>query len=77
MTKRKVVHVVPDKKQGGWNVEVEKQQGKKHFDTKDVAVDAGKKIAKGGPLGQIKIHKQDGTIQTEHTYGNDPEKYPG
>ena len=77
MTKRKVVHVVPDKKQGGWNVEVEKQQGQKHFDTKDAAVDAGKKIAKEGPQGQIKIHKQDGKIQTEHTYGDDPEKYRG
>ncbi|GFO59225.1 hypothetical protein GMST_15500 [Geomonas silvestris] len=77
MTKRKVVHVVPDKKQGGWNVEVEKQQGKKHFETKDDAVGAGKKIAKEGPLGQIKIHKQDGTIQTEHTYGEDPKNILG
>ena len=29
-------------------------------------------LAKKGPLGQIKIHKQDGKIQTEHTYGGDP-----
>ena len=35
---------------------------------------SGKELAKKAPLGQIKIHKQDGTIQTEHTYGQDP--YP-
>ena len=77
MTKRTVVHVVPNKKQGGWDVEIQGQQGKKHYETKDTAIDAGKSVAKQAPLGQIKIHKQDGTIQTEHTYGEDPKRFPG
>ena len=43
-------------------------------DTKAEAVDRAKELAKNQDLGQVVIHKQDGTIQTEHTYGKDP--YP-
>jgi hypothetical protein len=76
--KRTVVHVVPNKKKGGWDVK--KEGGKRpsaHADRKSDAVARGKELAKKTPLGQIKIHKQDGKIQTEHTYGQDPEKYKG
>lgn len=38
------------------------------------AVGRGKGQAKSGSLGQIKIHGQNGKIQTEYTYGKDP--YP-
>lgn len=74
MAARKKYHVAsnPD---GGWDVK--KEGGKKssgHFDTKDEAVARGKTLAKAGDNGQIIIHKKDGQIQTEHTYGNDP--YP-
>lgn len=71
---RKVYHVTPNPG-GGWDIQ--KQGGKRasgHFDKKAEAVDRGKELAKSGPVGQIKIHKQDGTIQTEHTYGED--QYP-
>jgi len=71
---RTVVHVTPSKK-GGWDVK--KEGGKRpsgHFGKKTDAVDRGKELAKKAPLGQIIIHKQDGKIQTEHTYGEDP--YP-
>ena len=71
--KRTVVHVVPNKKRGGWDV---KKEGSKrpsvHADLKTDAVARGKELAKKAPTGQIKIHKQDGKIQTEHTYGKDP-----
>lgn len=77
MAKRTVVHVVPGKNDG-WDV---KKQGEKtplgHFDTKSNAVGYGKTVAKGAELGQIKIHKQDGKMQTEHTYGNDPREKKG
>ncbi len=76
-SKRKVYHVTSSSG-GGWNV---KKEGAKrssgHFDKKTDAVDRGKKLAKSAPLGQLKIHKQDGRIQTEHTYGKDPRKYKG
>ena len=74
---RKVVHVTSTDG-GKWKV---KSEGTKKADSihdrKSDAVDRGKGIAKNAPLGQIKIHGEDGKIQTEHTYGNDPKKYPG
>ena len=72
--KRKVYHVTPNRK-GGWDV---KGEGNKrhsgHYDKKTEAVARGKQLAKSVPLGQLKIHKQDGKIQTEHAYRKDP--YP-
>jgi hypothetical protein len=74
VTKRKTYHVVSNS-DGGWDVKKENgQRSSGHFDTKDDAVVRGKELAKSGNHGQIKIHKQDGKIQTEHTYGKDP--YP-
>jgi hypothetical protein len=40
--------------------------------TKAEVVDRTREVAKGQPLGQVVIHKSNGQIQTEHTYGNDP-----
>lgn len=77
MAKRTVVHVTHPKREGGWDVKKEGAASKQHFETKEPAVDAAKRIAKAADLGQVKIHKEDGTIQTEHTYGKDPEKSPG
>lgn len=74
MAKRQVYHIT--KNQGGsWDVKKEGgQRSSGNFDTKQEAVRRGKELAKNAPLGQIKIHGQDGKIQTEHTYGKDP--YP-
>jgi uncharacterized protein YdaT len=41
-------------------------------DTKEKAVEKAKELAKSASEGQVVIHKKDGIIQTEHTYGNDP-----
>ena len=74
MSKRKTYHVIPNK-EGGWNV---KGQGASRasstHETKSDAVKHGRELAKNQPLGQLIIHKQDGVIQTEYTYGQDP--YP-
>lgn len=73
---RQVYHVVPA--QGGWEV---KKQGNKRPSAKAArkvdAVQKGKELAKKAALGQIIIHKKDGTIQTEHTYGADPRRSRG
>lgn len=78
MAKRSVYHVVPDKNTGDWKL---KKQGSdralKTFDNKQDAIDRGRQIAKYQELGQLKIHKQDGTLQTEYTYGKDPKRYKG
>ena len=74
MAKRKTYHVTsgPD---GGWKVKEEKaSRASSSHETKAEAVERAKELAKNQDLGQVVIHKQDGTIQTEHTYGKDP--YP-
>ncbi len=74
MANRKTYHVTA-KRGGGWNVKGENaSRASSTHDTKADAVDGARKLAKSQPLGQIVIHKQDGKIQTEHTYGKDP--YP-
>lgn len=40
--------------------------------TKDDAIQAAKSLAKNQKLGQVKVHKRDGTIHEEFTYGEDP-----
>jgi hypothetical protein len=75
-SKRSVIHVVPNDE--GWGV---KRQGagraSSNHETKQEAVDEARRIAKQEQPSQVKIHRGDGEIQTEHTYGNDPEKYKG
>ncbi len=72
MPSRKVYHVTPNQG-GGWKVQsVGSKRASRTTGTKEEAIQAGKELAKSPPLGQIVIHKKDGTIQTEHTYGKDP-----
>lgn len=72
MAKRTTYHVTKNKG-GGRNVEKEgSQRASGNFDTKQQAIHWGKELAKGAPLGQIKIHGRDGKIQSEHAYGKDP-----
>lgn len=72
MANRTVFHVTKNQKYG-WDV---KRQGAKRVstnqNTKAEAVANGRKLAKNEMLGQLVIHKQNGQIQTEHTYGKDP-----
>jgi hypothetical protein len=71
VSNRKVFHVVPDGDK--WKVKGENaERAIKIFDDKANAVDFGRDIAKNQPLGQLVIHKGDGTIQEERTYGKDP-----
>jgi hypothetical protein len=76
MADYKVYHVAPSP-DGGWNVEGEQsERASDRFDTKDQAIERGRELAKARN-GQLKIHKQDGTIETEYTYGHDPTSRPG
>ena len=73
MSKRKVYNVSPKGDQ--WSV---KQRGAERavgiFDNKADAVARATEVAKNQGTSQVVIRKQDGSIQTEHTYGKDP--YP-
>ena len=68
--KRSIIRVVPDGEKG-WNVN---KGGKtiSHHRKKEKAVDQGRHIAHQDSPSQLVIHKQNGQIQTEHTYRNDP-----
>ena len=72
MPKRKTYHVTP-RTNGGWDVKEENaSRVSSRHDTKAEAIARAKELAKKQTHGQVIIHKQDGTIQTEHTYGDDP-----
>jgi hypothetical protein len=77
-SKRKVYHLVPNKEQKVWKG---KEEGAKRAvvvnPNKENALNELTQIAKNQPPSQVKIHKKDGTIQDEHTYGQDPRNYPG
>ncbi len=63
--------------EGGWQVKDEQEErASSTHEKKDEAVVRAKELAKGQALGQVIIHKQDGTIQTEYTYGDDPSPPP-
>lgn len=74
---RKVYHVVPDPK-GGWAVKEEKNKNPSvRTEKKTEAVAKAKELAKKAKLGQVIVHKKDGKIQIEYTYGEDPIKTKG
>ena len=76
--KRVTYHVGHDKSAHDWKVEREgSQRVVTTSDTKEEAVDAAKQLGKAEPLGQVIVHRQDGSIETEHTYGDDPRRTPG
>lgn len=78
--KRKVFHSVPNPAGNGWVVE---QGGdvvsrhRKQETAERAAVSAGHAAQDSGGLGQAVLHRRDGTIREERTYGADPKKTPG
>jgi hypothetical protein len=71
MSKRGTYHITH--KDGDWAVKKESaQRSVETFDNKADAVIFGREVAKDQPLGQLIVHKKDGKIQTEYTYGKDP-----
>ena len=76
-TKERVVyHVVPNSSGEKWVVSQEKAEFRKEFETKDEAVQFAKERARKEELGQVKVHKKDGNMEYESTYGEDPRRSP-
>ncbi|MGN6518781.1 MAG: DUF2188 domain-containing protein [Dokdonella sp.] len=77
---RYVMHLVHTNADGRWHLEHEGEDVGA-FDTKAEAEEAGK--ARGnalwdsGKTAQLVVHREDGSIETEYTYGKDPERHPG
>ena len=74
---RTVYHVVPDASGEKWVVSQE-GNGSFHqeFRTKDEAVSTAKERARGQEPSQVKVHKSDGNMEYESTYGADPSRSP-
>ncbi len=78
MAKRIVFHSVP--KDGGWAVEQSGKVISRHNTqaaSEKAAIKAGHKAENAGGLGQAVLHKGDGKIREERTYGKDPRSTKG
>jgi hypothetical protein len=75
MATRQTYHVTPFG--SGWKVAAEGEDLDVVRDNKDDALAEAKRLAKEAQLGQVIVHGQDGTIQEEFTYGDDPRDIPG
>ena len=82
--KRMVIHVVPhnDTDAGkGWGVKLNGELFAvfylKNRKTKKDAIAAAVRGAKKNQPSQVVIHKRDGTIQEERTFGDDPVRSKG
>lgn len=77
MTNR-VTYFVTPRDNGEWAVlRAGASRASEIVSAKPDAVKRAKELAKQHELSQVVIQKGDGEFQTEHTYGKDPEKYPG
>jgi len=73
---RTVYHVVPNSSGEQWLVTQEGGGFRQEFRTKDEAVSAAKARARAGEPSQVKVHKHDGNMEYESTYGEDPRRTP-
>jgi hypothetical protein len=75
-TERVVYHVVPNSSGERWVVSQENGGHRSEHDTKEEAVEEARRLAQQAELGQIKVHKKDGNMEYESTYGEDPRRSP-
>ena len=73
---RVVYHVVPNASGDKWVVSQENAAHRTEHETKEEAVAEAKRLAQAAELGQIKVHKKDGNMEYESTYGDDPRRSP-
>jgi hypothetical protein len=78
MTERQVFHSV--QRNGQWTVTLHNKSVAVHetqSESEEDAKDRARTVFRKGGLGQAVLHRADGAIRTEHTYGKDPERFPG
>lgn len=66
-----------DRKNGGWKVTLTGKPGQHNFETKPPAVQKAVQLAKKNKPSQVLVHKRDGKVQEERTYGDDPRRSKG
>ncbi len=74
---RTVYHVVPNADKSKWLVTREHDDNfRKEYETKAEAEDAAKSRARGEEPSQVKVHLENGNMEYESTYGDDPVRTP-
>ena len=73
---RTVYHVVPNAAADAWVVSQENAEFRQEFRTKEEAVEFAKERARKQEPAQVKVHKSDGNMEYESTYGEDPARSP-
>jgi hypothetical protein len=73
---RAVYHVLPNSSGERWVVSKENSEFKREFSTKEEAEEFAKGRAREAELGQVKVHRKDGNMDYESTYGDDPARTP-
>ena len=75
---RTVYHVTPAADGSRWVVSQENNDSfRQEFETKEAAVNAAKSRARGEEPSQVKVHRADGNMEYESTYGEDPRRTRG
>jgi hypothetical protein len=74
---RFVYHVTPDASTESWIVTLENGNLRREFDTKEAAEKFAKYRARLNQWSQLKVHKRDGNMDYESTYGDDPRDIRG
>ena len=83
MASNRTYHVVPDASHERWLVTEENAEfrrrfrKKREFRTKEEAVNAAEGFARSHEPSQVKVHKSDGRLEHESTYGGDPRRTTG
>ena len=75
-TNRTVYHVVPNAAGEAWLVRQEDGDFREEHATKEQAVASAKERARRQEPSQVKVHKSDGNMEYESTYGEDPARSP-
>ena len=72
---RTVYEVVPSSSGTKWLVTIEDDdQFREEYDSQEKAVEAAKTRARLDEPSQVKVHKSDGNMDYESTYGHDPRR---
>lgn len=67
-----ILHVVPNKKDGGWKIiQDNAQKSSRNLERQKDAIIVAKQIAKNKKE-ELAIHGTDGQIREKWSYGNDP-----
>lgn len=78
---RTVYHLTHANAEGKWHLKRVGGSPVGTYETKDEAKREGENLGhahlKKGELAQLVIHRQDGSIEEEFTYGKDPREIPG